>query len=297
MRLADRDLGLPRGLDLNIEDQLREHPWDWELWLDYAGQLLEEGDVRGSLIGLERRLVTSITSEDKALFRRRIDDLVAKNQSRWLHPWRPPLGTALRWHHGFVREVVFQRVDDVRAVFSALDGLWSHPTGRFLAAAHFQDLRLGPSGAEVLAFSRAVASLSALSFENTAIGSDGVGALAGSSMIRALRSLSVRRDRAGDKGAEHCARSDVLRGLVSLDLSRNQIGDTGAHALARAQGLVSLRTLTLDDNRIADAGAIALARSESLSALSHLNLERNPIQHGGRKALAQSTTLRCLLRI
>jgi uncharacterized protein (TIGR02996 family) len=247
-----------------IEARLRARPEDWDSWLVYADWLLDRGDSRGQLVGLEHRLRQAGLSEGaRAELQQEIDALVARHQGDWALAPEMPYTVEREWRHGFVWSVGLLWSEDLLEQFAELA---SRPAGRFLCALDLEFGELGPEQAAVL--SRA---------EHPA-----------------LTRLLLAHNRLGDEGAAALVQGGGLRSLAALDLGNNQISDEGVGVLARAPALGALTRLSLRSNDVWDEGAAALARSETLCRLEELDLGFNRIGDVGAQALGGSSALRSL---
>jgi hypothetical protein len=202
-------------------------PQDWETWRVYADQLLDRGDVRGQLIGLEHELATGRVPADKRLATmQKARILESAWRDRWLEGWPVPGTPDVKWRMGFVTEVTMTWGPGTLAILQALR---AHPTACFLTRLKLQT-RFAPEVGDVL----------------------------GSEVFQGLTHLELELTRLGDEGVRTLAQSDALGELTSLGLLHNEIGDEGAIVLAQSSALPALTSLNLRGNKLGHAGRAAL---------------------------------------
>src|SRR6478672_5881113 len=86
-----------------LEARLRANPDDWESWLVYADWLTDQGDLRGTLIGLEHKLATAgLSEEEHRALQAQAKALAEEHQQEWLEGWSVPADAHLQWRHGFI---------------------------------------------------------------------------------------------------------------------------------------------------------------------------------------------------
>ncbi|HHO51298.1 MAG TPA: TIGR02996 domain-containing protein [Deltaproteobacteria bacterium] len=312
-----------------LEVHLRMDPHDDEGWLVYGDWLTEQGDVRGQLVALHRRL-SGVSAAEAGAIEAQINSIQADHEGMWLGGWRPPPSARLEWRYGFVWGVRLRQHTDLSGV---LRGLCSVPAGRLLSRLSLDGSGLGADGAEAVFGGRggagvfdtlvevdlgsnwlgdrgaeilaraaragAFRSLAALSLYCNAMGPDAARVLAEAELFASVSTLDLSYNALGDQGVS--ALADALPDdapLSALNLWGCAVGDAGVVALARSRCLGSLRLLTLRDNVVGDVGALALARSGVLRGLQVLDLSDNPVGVAGARALAVSAAeQRCELRL
>lgn len=236
-----------------LEAHLRAHPGDWPGWLVYADLLLEQGDVRGTLIGLEHRIeMCTISDEERDSLHVQIDTLTRAHRDEWLDSVPVLKGTEYTWRFGFVMGVTMPWK---ATTLETLAVLRAHPTARFFVMLSLYPNHMGGEGTKALASSDSLRSLTTLDLYDNNIGDEGARALASSESLHALTTLELRYNHIGADGARALATSDTLRRLTTLHLFSNDIGDEGARALATSDALRTLTTLDLVGNNIGDEGA------------------------------------------
>jgi uncharacterized protein (TIGR02996 family) len=273
---------------MSLSQELLDHlkrGEDWPSWLVFADYLLEQGDVRGTLIQLEHQLSQPVSERQQIKAQR--DALLEKHQRRWLEGWVPPRRTQLRWRHGFVIGVRFR---PGARWLQALESLVAHPAGQLLHQLDLEDNRIGPEGARALADSPALGMLTELHLAGCSLEDEGLTRLVRTPAVARLDTLYLADNHLTAWAARAMADSSHLRSLTSLELSSNPIQPEGTAALAQRP----LQTLYLADCRVEDEGAVALAGSAALQDLTQLDLSANHLSRRGLQALTQSATLRNL---
>lgn len=292
-------ISIPRMTEL--EARLLENLDDDATWTVYGDWLLEQGDVRGTLVQLER------TRPKLAKIDQEIADLIATHQARW-RDGLPADIAVTGWRHGFITGIAVPWGEDAPARISELVAL---PALRFartlrlvepskgedgdddededfdedfdedgpppieakwlaklalghLTALELPYLRIGDAGAKALAKSPALARVETLDLRYAAIGDSGVGALA--KQLPAVRRLFLQRNAIGSKGVAALGRAKLPH-LVELDLRYNPLGVEGAEALAKAPFVGQLRRLDLYRDDITAEGTAVLAKSALPPAL------------------------------
>jgi uncharacterized protein (TIGR02996 family) len=161
---------MTREVGSALEGALRRSPEDRETWRVYGDWLLEQGDARGELVGLQQKLEEALSSEERRALRAQIDGLMREHQERWLSGLRIPERARLQWYCGFIVGVSLPWNEGTLGDFEALR---AHPTARLLAGLDLSHNAMGANGARVLAASGIVRSLARLELKGNHIGDDG----------------------------------------------------------------------------------------------------------------------------
>ncbi|MFO0622271.1 MAG: hypothetical protein U0745_12820 [Polyangia bacterium] len=295
-----------------IEQRLRDRPSDEATWDSYAAWLTQTGDVRGTLIQLER---SRQQTPNGTAQRRELDEQIQQLTSNTAS-WTPkvPTGTILGWQHGFVVDITLT-LDASTA--DTLRQILRDPQSRLLHSLRLQTERKPDEGEEeeewdeeslsklpeptLMEPARALASLDlsplrALSFPYCLIGAEGVRAILHSPQLGKLKSLDLRYCYLGDEGAQVIAQAAVLSELESLRLQRNGLTPRGFCSLADSPNLHALRLLDLRYNAPKTKGIEALASSTVTRTLQTLLLHRKETTKAGARALATSPHLPLSLR-
>lgn len=246
---------------------LRTHLDDWDSWRVFGDWLTDQGDARGTLVGLAYRIATGHTSVDErramVVERERFEQ---EHADTWLSGYSALPGTAFSWRNGFITGVKLPWTEETP---QKLSELLAHPTACLLTATFLSGNNIGDEGL------RAIAAL-----EN----------------IRLLHVLHLGYNRIGDDGVRALVASEGCA-WTELYFHNNEIGSDGAHAIATSERCRALRRLDLGFNRIGTEGALSIARSVHMSALRMLSIEGNRIDAAGKAALADSETLKgCTIR-
>src|SRR5262245_58523773 len=86
-----------------LQARLRESPEDWQSWLVYADWLLDQGDIRGSLVQLERRRQDrALAVSQRRLAREEIAHIEGEHHPQWRSRWPSAAQVHLQWRSGFV---------------------------------------------------------------------------------------------------------------------------------------------------------------------------------------------------
>ncbi|CAL1129001.1 unnamed protein product [Cladocopium goreaui] len=178
----------------------------------------------------------------------------------------------------------------------ALQGMAAVFAGQAWCDLNHLNLKIGNSGAKVVAEALKSSTTRFLNLYNNDIGDEGAEALAASLKSNGnLSRLHLEGNNIGDGGAEALAASLKSNGsLQTLWLHSNNIGDGGAEALAQSlKSNRSLEWLDLHSNNIGDRGAEASHFEEALAqslksngSLGELSLHSNNIGDRGAEALA-----------
>ena len=273
-----------------LEAHLRAHLDDAESWLVYADHLLDCGDARGEIIGIEHRISALPASESSAraqLYQRRAV-LETQHRAQWLAGLKLPASAEAEWRYGFITGVSLRRPLEKLDFLTALA---EHPTGRFLQTLTGFEIGLGDKHMEALARLPPSVQLRALHFEGNTIGAAGIRALIRAPVCRHLETLSLDSNDIGDVGVSYITSAASLAGLETLSLASNILTDDSAAALSSSGTLRSLRRLDLSDNEITDIGIACIAASPALATLAWLDLSGIQIGVEGVRALLQSQTL------
>ena len=131
-------------------------------------------------------------------------------------------------------------------------------------------------------------SLDELRLNSVKLGDTGARVLAGSSRLSGLRRLWLTQNKISDAGAAALADSPQLGGLEDLDLWKNNLTDAGVRSLAESPHMRKLKRLELSENRrITDAGALFLMAGPR--RWRHLGLRGTGVTTG----LLQQAAARC----
>jgi uncharacterized protein (TIGR02996 family) len=260
-----------------IEARIRANEADSEAWRVYADWLLDRGDRRGELIGLE------LLPESSPELRDKIAMLVGKYRRTW-EPPALPVKADYEWRYGFVTAVTITDIAQPRQVRS-LERLLSDPQARLLSRMELS-FRGRTSGTKLFK-PLAELDLGKLRWFRT------YHLDSGDKLVRALvqqpswrlHTLALRRTGLTNEGAIDLAHCAQLSGLRRLYLANNAIGGLGVAALANAPTLSQLEELELLGNEIGLAGAKALAASPFLARMERLYAD---VDEEGKRALASS---------
>lgn len=289
---------------------------DWRLWLVYADWLIERGDIRGQIIGIDHVLSTeALTLTRRGALEEERKARWSEHLSRWGEGRVLPLRSSLWCWHGIPVGLVLRWEDEPLEAFEAL---LAQPEGRLIVALDLGGEHLSPTDVARLGRSRAALQLTQLDLRSCALGPDGAAALAEGSSLVSIERLDLSGNTLGIRGilalgahtmpalaaldlAENEIGPDVaalswaLSGPSELSLRYNALGDIGAEALARIVPPGSpLRSLNLAANQIGARGAEHLAGCEGLRELRALDLSVNTIGDAGAAALASSRALGAL---
>jgi uncharacterized protein (TIGR02996 family) len=266
----------------SLEQQLRADPDDAAAWLVYADALIEQGDPRGTLVRIPRKLTTQ---EEKAwrgvipiaCATRRLHGFIVALELPFEPRMPPTLAAILEEPQArlagslCVRHVSYRYGDDDKLVIPAPSG--PHFADTLATNATVRDPLLA---LDLRRFRR-------LAFQHVSLGDAGIAALA-TARIGPLVSLDLSYCELGDAGIAKLSR--LLEGVRSLSLPRNGITAAGAHLLAGCSALAQLEHLDLRFNPIGPDGARAIASSPHLGRLARLIVYPDDIGSAGVEALA-----------
>jgi uncharacterized protein (TIGR02996 family) len=260
-----------------VEARIRANPIDREAWRVYADWLLDHGDRRGELIGLE------LLPENNEL-RDKIAVLVGKYREDWEPPALPVMAN-YTWQHGFITAATITDLAQPLQVRS-LERLLSAPQARLLSS--LQLLFRPGRGHGTKLFKPLTefdfGKLRRFASSYVEKGDKLVHALVQQPSLR-VAELELPRVGITNEGAIDIADCAQLSGLRRLGLADNAIGAEGVEALANAPTLSELEVLNLGGNEIGVAGAEALAASPFLARIERLYVDVN---EEGRRALSSS---------
>lgn len=290
---------------LALERTLREHPDDPAAWLVYGDLLLERGDPRGALIGLEHRLARARPA-DRAALQRQIDALVRKHQKRWSAAL-PPGVAAKAWRYGFVTKLAVPWSEDAPARIAqalreplatalqiSVKGRGGEGDDDDFDDDDEEDVNELPDPVDLAGLPALdLSQLVELDLSYAHLGAPGAEALAATASLGGLETLDLRYCKIGDAGLAALAAAPQLAGLRRLRLQRNELTGKGVAALARFERLVEL---DLRYNNLGTAGAKALLTAPFVGSLARLALNRTDVSAAGAKELARSPRLPRALR-
>jgi uncharacterized protein (TIGR02996 family) len=149
-------------------------------------------------------------------------------------------------------------------------------------------LRMGTTGARILAESSYIANLKELSLAGQSLGQPGTLALIGSGHLKNLEVLDLSGCNITNSAIPALASTANLPRLRRLLLADNLLTDRDLRALASSRQLTKLTELGLDGNAITSDGAEYLAASGLMTRLRWLGLRRTHVSAGGLFKLRQS---------
>ncbi|MEO3872768.1 TIGR02996 domain-containing protein [Nonomuraea sp. B12E4] len=292
-----------------VEEALRADPDDLASWDAYSDWLLEQGDTRGTLIRLERRLARTRPA-DRPAVEREIADLVEKHEGGW-DDGLPATAVVLDRRYGFATDVSVPWSAGVREVVEQVLSSRFVTTLRFgadnRASTDYEwdgedddEWEGGPpdeassEGLDLRLFDGLdTGRLVGLDLSYLHVGPDGAELLAGSLRADRLRVLELRYCRLGDAGLAALASSPYLSGVRSLHLQRNRVTAEGVRSLHRFSELTEL---DLRYNNIGEAGAETLLDAPFVGSLTRLWLYDSDVGEGGVRKLANAENLPSGLR-
>jgi uncharacterized protein (TIGR02996 family) len=265
--------------------------------LVFADWLEEHGDAdRAEFI----RLQIAVSREPSAEPRRRADELLAANRSRWMIPGIPGVQS---FHRGFVEHLHISADDLI--IHADRIGTAAPIVGLRLSAAADRTVRImlipwlarlrrleilnDAIGPRLPIWFRpgAFPELRSLDLRNNRLWAEHVGTLAIlAANLPKLERLNLSGNPLGDEGLLHLASTTTLGNLAELVIASDgiddeyRIGSHGIAAFATSPIAPRLRTLVLDNQSIGDAGLAAIAGSPIFCDLVHLDLSRNGIGRG-----------------
>lgn len=277
----------------DLEARLLEHPDDEATWQVYADWLLEHGDARGTVIGLEQRL----GSERSASARDALAKEIAAIEAAHAPAWREDLPDAIvaRWKHGFATAIGVTWCENAVAQIAEALAL---PACRFVRRVWFaarpmdpdeeEDIDVYEDGLPMIEHGETLADLelgacTALDLSYLRLGDDNARALAACPALAQLTTLDLRYTELGDDGL--AALAPRLASVERLHLQRNRLTARGITAIAKLPRLVEL---DLRYNALGIAGAEVLASAAFLPQLAKLSLYRADVTPDGVRALGAS---------
>jgi uncharacterized protein (TIGR02996 family) len=262
-----------------LEAHIRTHPDDWPSWLVYADHLLDQGDPRGALVRLDRRLAQALTPDERERLQRERASLVEAHGWERLDKLR--LGQArLGWRHGFLWSATLGE----RRVTELLSHLRRSPSLQLWT----ELVLVEPTPLELVQLASTLPDLPVDILRATYGPGDGElwGALAGSLIELHLCKLPLWGEQL-DRMLEH----EGLARLSALSLEDCGVTGDAVAALAEAPTLRGLRALSLAGNRLTGPDLAWLASAPALTELVKLDLSRTRLDANTLFALALAEPL------